>query len=241
MILSIRRYLLLTLAILLLPAIALAGPLLLQGRILDGAGQPVSGAEVYAFNSVNVKRPADFISEKSGKDGRYQLILPPGRYWSLAIQRQGVARVGPLGANDRFSGDPLLFKGGADKQVITDFTIMSLKETALRSHKRNEELIKITGRLLDQSGAPLAGCYALADSSTKSELPLYISTWSEADGVYTLYLPKGKIFLGAARVFPPGNAYPLAREVELDADMVGEDIVVPADGAPSASPVSKER
>jgi len=237
----ICRYLVLSLAVFLVPAAALAGPLVLTGRVLDGGGQPVSGAEVYVFNSVNVKRPADFISEKSGADGRFQLALPPGRYWSMAIQRQGAARVGPLGTSDRFSGEPLVFEGGADKQVVTDFTILSLKESALRSHKRNEELIKITGRLLDSSGAPVAGVYALADPAPNGELPLYLSTWTEADGVYTLYLPKGKIFLGAARVFPPVNAYHLEREVEFDADVVGEDLVVPPDTPQISPPVADVR
>lgn len=241
MISCLRRYLLLALVVVLLPTLAGAGPLLLQGRILDGGGQPVSGAEVYVFNSANVKRPADFISEKSGSDGRYQLTLPPGRYWSLAIQRQGGARFGPLGPSDRFSGEPLLFEGGDDKQVVSDYTIMSLKEAALRSHKRNEELIKITGRLLDPSGAPVAGAYALADPAPQGGVPLYLSTWTEADGVYILYLPKGKIFLGVARVFPPGSAYLLDHAVEFDADVVGEDIIVPPEVVPGTPTVTEER
>lgn len=216
------------LVLVLAPASAVAGPLLLKGRILDGNGQPVSGAEVYVFDSANVKRPADFISERSGRDGHFQVALPPGRYWTMAIQRQGEARIGPLGPTDRFSGDPLLFEGGADKQVFNDFTVISLKEAALRNRKRNEELIKVTGRILDPSGAPVAGAYAMADPSPKGQMPLYLSTWSEADGLYTLYLPKGKIFLGVARVFPPDNDYLLAVEADFTGDAVAEDLVAPA-------------
>jgi len=241
MISHLRRCLLMALAVILAPTLAGAGPLVLQGRILDSGGQPVSGAEVYVFDSVNVKRPADFISEKSGGDGRFQMTMPPGRYWSMAIQRQGATRVGPLGPTDRFSGEPLAFEGVADKKVVTDFTIMSLKEAALRSHKRNEDLIKVSGRLLDQSGIPLAGAYAMADSAAKGEFPLYLSTWSEEDGAYTLYLPKGKIFIGVARVFPPPSDYSLSHEVEFDADVVGEDLVVPPVAAASAQPVTEER
>lgn len=230
------------LPLLLLPsAIAVAGTLSLQGRILDGDGQPVGGAEVYVFDSANVKRPADFISEKTGPDGHYQLALPPGRYWTLAIQRQGEARVGPLGPTDRFSGEPLLFEGGADKQVVNDFTIISLKEAALRNRKRNEELIKVTGRILDLSGVPVAGAYVMADSAPKGQLPLYLSTWSEADGLYTLFLPKGKIFLGVARVFPPDSDYHLEREADFNDDAVGEDLVAPAVAEKGSAPAAEVR
>lgn len=236
------KTLLSALALLLLPCgIVTAGPLLLKGRILDGNGQPVSGAEVYAFDSTNVKRPADFISGKTGRDGLYTLPLAPGRYWTMAVQRQGETKVGPLGPNDRFSGEPLLFEGGADKEVHNDFTIMSLKEAALRNRKRNEELIKVTGRILDSSGAPVVGAYAMADPSPTGQLPLYLSTWSEADGHYTLYLPKGKIFLGVSRVFPPGSDYYLGLEADFVGDAVGEDLVAPAVTGQGNASATEER
>lgn len=231
----------LLLILLLPPAFAAAGSLSLKGRILDGGGRPVSGAEVYVFNSADVKRPADFISEKTGSDGHFQLALPPGRYWTMAIQRQGEARVGPLGPADLFSGEPLLFEGEADKQVVNDFTIISLKEAALRNRKRNEELIKVTGLIIDSAGVPVAGAYAMADSSPKGQLPLYLSTWSEADGRYTLFLPKGKIFLGVARVFPPGNDYHLDREADFNDDAVGEDLVAPPVAEQGVAPLTEGR
>lgn len=227
------KFLLLVLACWLQAAAAgAAGSLLLRGRVTDGHGLPVAGAEVYVFNSANVKRPADFISEKTGADGLFQMPLPPGRYWAMAIQRQGEARFGPLGAADRFSGAPLVFEGGADKQIAADFIVTSLKEAALSNRKRNEELVKVTGRILDRSGAPLAGHYAMADPGRQGELPLYLSTWTGSDGAYTIYLPKGKIFLGAAGAFPPGSDYVLGLEADFGDDAVGVDLVAPA-GKPS--------
>jgi len=236
-----RIWKLLLLAMLLPSAVDAAGPLLLKGRVLDGNGQPVGGAEVYVFNSANIKRPADFISERTGSDGLFQMALPPGRYWTMAIQRQGTARVGPLGAADRFSGAPLLFEGGADKQVFNDFTITSLKEAALRTHKRSEELIRVTGRILDTAGKPVTGAYAMADSASTGKLPLYLSTWTEADGAYTLFLPRGKIFLGVSRVFPPDSDYHLERSADFNDDAVGEDLVAPALAEPGSAPTTEER
>ena len=206
--------------------VAGAGPLVIEGRVLDVGGRPLSGAEVYVFDSANVKRPADFISERTGGDGHFRLSLPPGRYWTMAVRRQGDARVGPLGPADSYSGEPVFFEGGADKRVVNDFTVISLKEAALQNRKRNEELIKVTGRILDSAGTPIAGAYAMADSSPRGELPLYLSAWTETDGVYTLFLPKGKIYLGVGRVFPPGNDYHLTSEAEFNGDAVGVDMVI---------------
>lgn len=222
----------------LLPAAdpGLAATLLFKGQVKDGLGQPVAGAEVYVFDSANVKRPADFISAKTGGDGFFQMPLPPGRYWAMAIQRQGETRVGPLGAADRSSGAPLIFEGGADKQVFADFTVTSLKEAALRNRKRNEELIKVTGRILDPSGAPLAGYYAMADPARQGQLPLYLSAWTEKDGNYTLFLPKGKNFLDVAGVFPPANDYLLSFEVDFDGDAVGVDLVASPGTVVSSGP-----
>ena len=37
----------------------------LEGRILDISEQPVKSAEIYVFDSPDVKRPADFISNRT--------------------------------------------------------------------------------------------------------------------------------------------------------------------------------
>ena len=236
------RFLLLTCILWLLPVgVVAAGQLLLKGVVLDGAGQPVGGAEVYVFDSANVKRPADFISEKTGGDGSFHLALPPGRYWTMAVRRQGESRLGPLGPNDLFSGAPLAFEGAADKQITSDFTVMTLKDAALRSHKRNEDLVKVAGRIVDPAGNPVAGAYAMADLARKGELPLYLSTWTEADGGYTLFLPKGEVFLGVSHKFPPGNDYLLDRKAEFHEDTVGVDLVTPELAAKQADLPAIER
>ena len=87
-----------TLIFLILPATAAtAENFLFRGQIVDTADRPVSGAEVYVFDSKNTKRPADFISNRTDADGSFRVELPPGKYWTLAIMRRNGATFGPLG------------------------------------------------------------------------------------------------------------------------------------------------
>ena len=159
-----RSYLLLIfLTLLLVPAGSMANlSLVISGRIFDVSGTPVKGAEVYVFDSDNVKRPADFISPTTTGSGDYMLRVPPGKYWLVAIQRFGKARFGPLGKDDRHSGDPISVDGSTTKtEITTDFTVMSLREAAKQDQKRSENLVRITGRILDSKGKPRQNIQAL--------------------------------------------------------------------------------
>jgi len=70
--------------------------------------QPVAGAEVYLYDSKQVKRPADFISPKTKTDGSYKLTVPAGVYWAVAILRRTGPSFGPLQVGDKHSGEPLV-------------------------------------------------------------------------------------------------------------------------------------
>lgn len=209
-------------------------PLIFKGLVVDGAERPVAGAEVLVFDSADVKRPADYISEKTGADGLFLLQLRPGRYWTMAVQRTSGAKIGPLAPTDRYSGSPLVFEGKAGQEVNSDFTVMELKEAALLNRKRNDELIRVTGRILNVRGQPVAGAYVLAGPAPRGDWPAYLSAWTEADGRYTIFLPKGKIFIGTSRIFSSGNGYHLAKEVDFVNDAVGVDLIIgdatPAEG-----------
>ena len=199
----------------------------LEGRILDISEQPVKNSEVYVFDSPDVKRPADFISNRTVEDGRYSVQLPSGNYWAVAIFRKGGGRFGPLGPSDKHSGDPVAFEIAADGSRSMDFMVVNLREAARKHEKRSDELIKVTGRVVNQSGAPVQIAYAMAHKMQQfGNLPDYISAWTDEQGVYTLYLPPGRYFLGASVGFPPKNGYNLYLDQQFVGDTEKIDLVV---------------
>lgn len=197
-----------------------------SGRIVDIHGEAVPGAEVYIYRTQNVKKPADFISSTSGSDGRYQVALPPGEFYLVAIYRQGSSQVGPLMAGDKHSGDPVQFEFSEDMADL-DFQLMDLREAALKDQKINEELSTLRGRLLDDSGKPIALAYAIAHRTRHyKKIPDFFSAWSNSSGEYLLFLPRGKYYLGGALDFPPDPTYVLTKEIRLDGNMSGIDIIL---------------
>jgi len=73
---NIKRILILIIFMLFLAPLRLttaAENFVFRGQIVDTANNPVAGAEVYVFDSANVKRPADFISNRTGADGYFRV------------------------------------------------------------------------------------------------------------------------------------------------------------------------
>jgi hypothetical protein len=199
----------------------------LEGRILDISEEPVKSAEVYVFDSPDVKRPADFVSNRTAEDGRYSVKLPSGNYWAVAIFRKGGVRFGPLGSSDKHSGDPVALEIAADGSRSMDFMVVNLREAARRHEKKSAELIRVTGKVVNQSGAPVQTAYAMAHKMQQfGNLPDYISAWTDEQGVYTLYLPPGRYFLGASVGFPPKNDYNLYCDQQFVGDTEKIDLVV---------------
>jgi hypothetical protein len=204
-----------------------------RGQVVDTANKPVGGAEVYVFDSANVKRPADFISNRTGGDGYFQVELPPGHYWSMAIMRVSGASFGPLGKDDKHSGEPVEIDSAGKNEFSKDFTVMDLREAARANQKRSETVIKISGRILNEDGLPVEMAYVLADQQRKfGDMPQYLSTWTEADGVYVIFLPKGEIFIGASTDFPPKSDYTLVNKFDFTGDMTGFDLIISSQPSP---------
>ena len=200
----------------------------LTGRIQDVVGKPVEGAEVFIYSSTQVRRTADFISSPSDIAGRYTIILPTGTYWCVARWRKGGARFGPLMPGDKHSGEPTEIEVSRGSS-LADFTVADLKEAAgLIKKKTREDYIKITGRILDRDGKPAQGVYAIASTTRSiSEIPDYLSLWTDDTGRYTLYLPRGKYYFGASARFPPGPRAAFNREMLLEGDKDDLDIILP--------------
>ena len=187
----------------------------LRGKVLDLAGQGVEGAEVFIYDSANTRRPAEFITPKTDRDGQYTIELPVGRYWAVARVRQG-EKFGPLLLGTRHSGEPVVIEPPAERVAEQDFSVADIREVARNKHRTRDDYVKISGRVLDGSGAPVANAYVLAHRGKEIErLPDYISGWTDEAGRYTLYLPPGDYFLGSATVFPPGRAVSPGRALSL--------------------------
>ena len=205
-----------------------AGNVELHGRIVDIMTQPVAGAEVYLYDSKQVKRPADFISPKTETDGSYKLTVPAGVYWAVAILRQTGPSFGPLQIGDKHSGEPLVLDLKNKKIEEVDFTVMDLRDAVRHSRKRSEELFEIQGRILDAHEKPVAMAYVLADNRSMpgTEIPRFLSAWTGIDGQYTLYLPAGAFYLGTSTIMPPPAEEELSRFVEVAGDLQGLDLVL---------------
>jgi hypothetical protein len=209
------------------PCGAVAKDVELRGRVIDIMTQPVAGAEVYLYDSKQVKRPADFISQKTKTDGSYKLTVPAGEYWAVAILRQTDSSFGPLQVGDRHSGEPLILDLKNKKIKEIDFTVMDLRDAVRHSRKRGDELFEIKGRIVDEHGKPVAMAYVLADSRSKPspEIPQYLSAWTDIEGKYTMYLPAGGFYVGASTVMPPSQKEDLSRFIEVAEDRQGVELI----------------
>lgn len=207
---------------------AWATDLVLHGVISDVNGKPVAGAEVALYTSKNVKKPADFASQRTAADGVYTVPVPAGTYWGVAVLRKGERRFGPLELGDKHSGEAVELNIAADGELEHDFTVMDLREAAKQNQKKSIDLVRLSGRILDHNGQPVAMAYAMADRQERfKEMPHYLSAWSDSSGTYLLFLPKGSFYLGAATDFPPDPALTLGKEINLTSDTEGVDLLLP--------------
>lgn len=198
-----------------------------SGLITDAGGQPLTGAEVSFYSSSNVKKPADFVSNRTASDGAYRAILPAGDYWAFATLRKDGRRFGPLGLEDKHSGEAVSVRVGDGEDMHLDFVVLDLRAAAKKVQKKNEALLRVSGRILDGSGAPVPLAYAMADTVQRfKEFPKYLSAWTDASGEYLLFMPKGTYYLGASAGFPPDAAYSLTQELVVDKDRSGQDMVI---------------
>ena len=195
-----------------------------RGKIVDMAGKGVCGAEVFIYDSTNTRRPADFITGPSDKEGSYTIQLPAGkRYWAVARVRQD-GKYGPLSPAAQHSGEPVAID--ADEGLVErQFIVADIRQVARGKQKAREDMVKVSGRVVDGEGAPVSSAYVLVNAMREvSQLPDYVSGWTEETGLYTLYLPPGEYFIGAAVTFPTGPGMKL--EKRLSAVSSQSDIAI---------------
>lgn len=204
---------------------------ILQGKITSLTGDPVADAEIYLYASKNTRRPADFISPKSGTGGSYRMVLPQGKYWAVARIKKG-ERFGPLMPGDRHSGEPVVISPDGDAELIQDFTVADMQELAQKREKSREALVELSGTLSDAEGRGVTGAYVFARTGRiTATLPEYISPWTDEAGRYRLKLPPGHYFIGSSSQFPPAGGAASLQEIELSAGKlpVAIDLQIPVE------------
>jgi hypothetical protein len=211
----------------LFPAITIAEEKsIFKGRVLDIEEKPVEGAEIFIYSSPDVRRPADFMSARTDKEGRFSVGLPTGKYWAVARLRKGTERYGPLMPGDKHSGEPVEIYLTPNSEIEKDFTVVDIREVTRLKKKIREDYIKIKGRILDKNGSPVKMVYAIANKNKViAEMPDYLSAWTDDEGYYTLYVPRGKYYIGYATVFPPGHEYSLNTGAVFETDKSDMDII----------------
>ena len=209
-----------------LPPIRAEGTAHFTGDVLDVKGVPVEGAEIFVYDTDEVKRPADFISAKTRKDGRFRMDLPAGTYWVVARLRSG-ERYGPLKPGDKHSGDPVEIELAPGEVLEQNFIVVDIRETARLKKKTREDYVVIRGRVLDKNKMPVEKMYVIANKDKKcSGIPDYLSAWTDRTGSFTLYVPRGKYFIGYASSFPPGGNCVIKSEEAFNADTTDFVIII---------------
>ncbi len=208
------------------PAASAGDASVFKGKVSDVDGRAVEGARIFVYGAPEVRRSADFISAPTDKDGLFRMVLPPGKFWSIARLKKG-EDYGPLMPGDKHSGEPVEIELASGSEVSMDFTVADLKEAQKKRTREREGAAKISGKIVDENGAPVRGAYAFANrSETVSGIPDYLSAWVDDEGRFALYLPRGKYCLGGAIMFPPGQSYVLQGEMTFDGDKSGVTIVL---------------
>lgn len=218
-----------------------------QGIILDESGKPVAGAELFLYDSPKTRRPADFISGKTGIDGRFTMKVPSGVYWGVARVRHGDT-YGPLLSGDLHSGEPKEIDLSAGGETIS-FTVADIRELSRLREKHRSDMARLSGKVHDQSGRAVspATVYVWREPFN-DRTPDLISSWTEKDGGYLLYIAPGTYSVMASTAFPPliseGKPVKLTvtesqksialnlQVIKMEDDSTGSSVNVPSDGIP---------
>ena len=199
---------------------------LLKGKVTDFEGRPVEDAVIFIYQNINTRRQPDFASPKSDKEGRFSIALPPGRYWAVARVKKD-EEMGPVPSGGRHSGEPAEIDMTEMGDFEKDFVVGDIREVARAGKKTGEDVVRITGRILDSDSKPVRMSYAIANRRDNlSDVPDYLSGWTDETGYYVLYLPRGKYYIGAAATFPPDKGNLPVKEMIIEGDKKDLDIIV---------------
>lgn len=198
----------------------------LKAKISDIEARPVEGAKLFLYDTPNVRRPADFISSLSDRSGLIQIPLSSGKYWAVARYKSD-GKYGPLMPGDKHSGEPVEIDMTAGATEV-DFVVADILELGQKKRASATDALKISGRVIDAQGEPVAQTFVFANVSEEfHELPGYISAWTANDGKYELYLPQGATYyVGVSRQLPLAKSVLIARPITVESGKIGVATII---------------
>ena len=172
------------------------------GRVLHN-GQPVANAIVFVYPDLSAQFKGFGLGMSAPTDaqGLFEIALPAGSYYLVARVRHGGSLVGPLQAGDLFGylpGNPVTVTAEGVTRIA--LPVIAVPEKVSRHAATMFGQTRLSGKIVDRDGKPLAGLQALlyADDAMLNR-PLYVSQPTGADGQFQLSFPSGGTFYLAAR------------------------------------------
>ena len=179
----------------------------ITGRVVmraDGSGLADAYVNIYADTVSNLLGPSHNMSNPTDAEGHYQVSLPPGTYFVVARKRGSGNPTGPLSPGDYYSEHQRVVTDVvAGKLAVVDLPVVLINNPMFfkRDVASLETDTAIRGRIVDKEGKPVFGAFGMAyNDANLKRLPDYVSTLSDNDGHFTIYLPKGGNYYLAARL-----------------------------------------
>lgn len=185
------------------------GKTIASGQLLLN-GEPLADAFVYVYTRGDaLTGPAYGQIIRADELGRFTLNLAAGRYWLAARKRNDGSRVGDPEAGDlngEYSGNPLILKTGEQRKLeqwALEPVTKAAKQRRLADGKFTKTSTWLDGRVINEDRVPVAGIYLFAYRDNRMiGKPNFISSPTDADGQFRIYLEKGgEFFVGARSTF----------------------------------------
>ena len=176
-----------------------------SGRLTDTSGTPVPGAYVYAYDANrgnrNIMGPADAMSDPSGTDGSYLLVLPEGTYILAARKRLSGSLSGPLRNGDLYGQATAPLRVGPRGSSDRNLVLRVFSQGAEGDPKRILTTdTRVKGVVVDREGRPVQGIHVFAyEGSFRSDPPDFLAPATDHEGRFEISLPGGGPYTLGAR------------------------------------------
>lgn len=171
----------------------ISGQVMLKGKI------PMAEGIIFLFDDSLGPPPSrekywrvPDIIEDIGKDGKFSIVVPEGKYYLIATKKDADQEIGPprdgelfyLDADAKGNPKPYIVTSG----IRTDIGIISGVLPFFRNMVIfDRDITAVEGIVADMEGAPVKGALVFAFVMPNKEgRPLFVSEWTGKDGKFVL-------------------------------------------------------